>query len=169
MHITIGVTTDPINKLEKKFNLGYGPFYLEGTLRNEQDIEDPVVTITGTYTQGDLPFIPKCNYLYIQEWNRYYFIRDCKCVRDQVWQLTCHVDVLMSFKSDILNLTAVISKQQGSEYSSKNFNDGSYMTLEENFTEVSEFPTGLNNSGEFILMTAGRIQTSSGGGGSSEF
>ncbi len=43
-----------------------------------------------------------CNYLYIKEFNRYYFIEDISIFRTNLWRLRCHVDVLHSYSS-ILN------------------------------------------------------------------
>lgn len=50
------------------------------------------------------------NYLYCAEFKRYYFIKDVRYLIGQIVELSCHVDVLMSFKNDILNSSCIVDK-----------------------------------------------------------
>lgn len=45
--------------------------------------------------------IHKCNYAYIPDFNRYYFIRGIDSVRKDLWRIQFSVDTLMSFKERI--------------------------------------------------------------------
>ena len=52
------------------------------------------------------------NYLYIEEFDRYYFINDIEVYNNQLVILSCHVDVLMSYSANFLPLDALVSRNQ---------------------------------------------------------
>ena len=52
------------------------------------------------------------NYLWIPQFDRYYFIDDIISVTNTLWRIDCSVDVLMSFKKDILNLDVYASRNE---------------------------------------------------------
>lgn len=52
------------------------------------------------------------NYLEISAFNRKYFIDDIVSAGNNRWEVSAHVDVLETYKSQILNNRAVISRQQ---------------------------------------------------------
>lgn len=72
------------------------------------DIERPVLKI-GSVNQSTLNNV---NYAYIPEFNRYYFVDPPTVVNNKVYMLSLRVDVLMSFKSAINNLVAIIARQE---------------------------------------------------------
>lgn len=115
-------------------------------------VETPVLIVT---YDADLQDI---NYLKIPEFNRNYFITDVINLTGGRYEIRAKSDVLESFKSDILNLTAIINKQQNSNINMY-IDDGSYVTENKEFNTVINFPYGFNDTGEYILITAG------GGGG----
>lgn len=101
----------------------------------------------------------KINYIYIKHFNRYYYVNTIKQLLGNTILLDCSVDVLMSNKDAIRNLTCIIDKQESSStaYSDKYLDDGSFITECRTFNSILNFPAGFNNGGEFILITAGRI------------
>ena len=52
------------------------------------------------------------NYLYIPDFNRYYFIVNVASIRNGLWRVDCRVDVLMSFKDTIKLQKALISRNE---------------------------------------------------------
>ena len=78
-------------------------------LKDDTDIMHPVIELDG----ANLP--STANYCYIAAFGRYYYInqQDIKIGRDLV--LTLSVDVLMSWKSSILNST-VIAERTSNKY-----------------------------------------------------
>lgn len=52
------------------------------------------------------------NYVHIPDFNRYYFINDITSVRQNLWRLSLHVDVLMSYAKEIKNTNAFISRNE---------------------------------------------------------
>ena len=124
---------------------------LNGNLRDECSITSPSILVESTS-------LVNYNYCYIPEFKRYYFISDITSVRNNLWRVSLKCDVLESFKSDILNSSCIINKQSGMGKSNSLFDDGSYVNEIDTFTEVKEFSSGFNKSGEFILLTAGAIE-----------
>ena len=78
--------------LDKTGYLGE-PVELDGILRDECDISNPIITM-----QAD----PRgYNYAYIPSFNRYYFIGEPTVIRTGIWRVPFKVDVLTSFSSGI--------------------------------------------------------------------
>ena len=118
---------------------------ISGTLRDITNYITPVILIEFDPTEY--------NYIYIEDFKRYYFINKVETVRTGLWNIYCNVDVLESFKDEILNLKVIIDKQQsiGNQYK----DDGSIVMENRRFNTVYNFPYGFNDAGELILITAG--------------
>lgn len=140
--------TSPINKVDKTLNL-VGT--ITGTLRSESNLVDPVILIE----QDDLPYF---NYMTIEEFHRSYFIREIKSVRNKLWEIHAHSDPLMSFKTDFLQNTAVISRNQ-SNYDLL-LNDGMFKCRQNSRIGYLSFPAGLDNF-YYILVVAGNSTSES--------
>lgn len=101
----------------------------------------------------------KANYAYIPDYKRYYYINDIIPLTGGRIELHLSVDVLYSFKDDILNSAAIIDKQQNVRDSNVYLNDGSYVTQEKEFHSVINYPNGFLDDGEYILITCGGAST----------
>lgn len=145
MEIVLYKNMSEPNRLNKVIQ---DPVHVNGYLRDASAIINPVLRIS--MSADDLI---NYDYLYIPVWNRYYYISDYVSVRAGITDVSCTVDVLMSYRSDINDLTVIVDKQQynGSVY----INDGSWISEEREFYTIKNFPDGFNDSGEYILITAG--------------
>lgn len=76
-----------------------------GTFRENISVIDPEFTV-------ELEDYPNINYIYIYKFNRFYFIDDIVIVRNNLYQISCHCDVLMSFMDDILKQFVYVKRQQ---------------------------------------------------------
>lgn len=56
--------------------------------------------------------IIKCNFVYIEDFNRYYYVTDRISINKGLWRLNMRSDVLMSFKVNILNLNAFVTRNE---------------------------------------------------------
>lgn len=83
-----------------------GELALEGTLRSSTSIINPIFQIAYDNT------IIEYNYCYIQYFNRYYFIDNINSIRNGLWELSLRVDVLMSFKNNILAQTCIVARNE---------------------------------------------------------
>ena len=147
MEITLYTNESEKNKLEKTIT---NSISLEGNLRDESSIINPIILISSN--KEDIPYM--YNYAYIPAFGRYYFITDIESVRTGIWRVSMHVDVLMSYKEQIKNLNVIINNSE--ETGANNYLSGNqWITNVKNTTNIVNFPNGLNDNGEFILITAG--------------
>lgn len=120
----------------------------QGVLRDECSIMSPIIRFE---KNGVLRY----NYAYIPDFQRYYSITDKTSYRDGIWDVSFDVDVLMSFRNDINNLNVIVDKQTSSDIGDERIDDGSLVTENVMFQTVYNFPNGFNDTGEYILITAG--------------
>ncbi len=81
---------------------------LDGFYRGEISVMNPNLTIEINNPYTDYDYAP--NYVYIRDFKRYYYINDITMVRKGLWELSCSVDVLMSFKEYILELNGWLDR-----------------------------------------------------------
>lgn len=125
------------------------------TVKGNVSLEAPIILLE--YDSTNMPVV---NYMKIPDFNRCYFITEVIALTGGRYEVHGKVDVLESFKTAILALTAIVDKQQSAGNKVNLFlDDGSYVVENKEFNHVINFPTGFNETGEYILITAG------GGGG----
>lgn len=95
-----------------------------------------------------------CNYLYISYMTRYYYVSDVTILDGGRMMLTCKVDVLKTYASQIKNLTVIVDKQKSIKDNTY-YNDGSYVIDDRQTNNVINFPNSLLTDGQYILITAG--------------
>lgn len=120
---------------------------LNGTLRDESSVTDPVIKITdiGEYVQS-------VNYVWIEEFKRYYFVRGLDYVNNNMWRLSLHVDVLMTYKDQIRSQKGIIERNE-SQYNLK-LNDGLFVTQQNPRIATFAFPKGFTRW-DYILAVSG--------------
>ena len=129
-----------------------------GNLRDISDVTNPSITFECADDK-----ILKSNYVYIPAFNRYYFINSITSVRSNLWRVNLHCDVLYSFRNDVLQIKAIIDRQEN------NFNryliDNNMPLSSIPYKEAREiltdddgngtpFKTQLQNYGYNIVLTA---------------
>lgn len=100
MQIQLMVTTDVPNALHKTL-IPYKT--LQGSIKENTDIINPVILINNDGA-------PTTNYCFIPNFGRYYFINDITFKNNNLFYLHCSVDVLQSFKNDILNANVIATR-----------------------------------------------------------
>lgn len=143
MNITCGITTDPTNAITKSYTTVAD---LTGTLREASSVLDPVILVAYDAT------IASCNYCYIPDFGRYYFINDKISVKNGLWELHLHVDVLMSYASGIKAAPCIVAK------SASNFNlylaDPNYKAYQNDHVIINNFPSGFTLANTSFVLTA---------------
>lgn len=146
MTITLYQNQSEYNKIGKTLN----PVEtLTGNMRNETSVIRPEILINRISPTG-------FNYAYVSELNRYYFVDDVYVLRTGVIVIKLRVDVLESFKTVILAQHAIVSKTTTPNLY---LPDENLKTMVKTKTDIVNFPSGLLDNGEFILITAGGIPT----------
>lgn len=120
----------------------------QGTLKEGTTILNPDILISIT----DATLLSKCNYAYIKEFGRYYFITDITVERNTQFRFAMHVDVLGTYADYLLQLNAVIARQEN-EYNLY-LNDPCFRVEQRTKHKVINFPNEFSDS-QFILAIAG--------------
>lgn len=116
-----------------------------GTLRADCSIIDPVVRLERAVD------LTECNYAYIPEFGRYYFINNI-ILKNKLYELHMHVDVLSTYKETIRANSAVVSRQ---EYKYNLYlQDGNFKTKAFPHYQIIQFPGGFSGY-NFIFSVAG--------------
>lgn len=147
MTLTFSTNKSPKNKLEKELELVQSCTSCQ--LKAPCDIINPVFTVS-TISAADLY---KCNYVYAPELNgRKYFITDIVSVRNGVWEVHCHIDVLSTYADGVKAQEAVIHRQENSW--NLYLDDGLFKTYQNPRIGVTAFPSGFTTQ-NFVLAVAG--------------
>lgn len=120
---------------------------LTGTLRAECSIIDPVIIV-----EADLSDLTGCNYMTIEDFSRSYFINNIRTIRENLVEISAHVDVLSSFKDEILANEAIILRQEN--LWNLYLNDGTFKVYQNQDVVTAPFPNGFTTQ-QFILAVAG--------------
>lgn len=102
MIITIGRTSDDRRKLNKSFTGSD----ITAQLKQPCDVLNPVFIIS--YSNDYIT----CNYVHVSDFGRYYFINNINLLPGNRAELSCSVDVLMSWQSGIKSVKTLVSRQE---------------------------------------------------------
>ena len=104
MTITTYINNSENNKINK--NIVKIKDYAECSAITPISIIDPVIKL------NDINFNTQCNYIYIADFQRYYFVNNITALNNGLWELNCHIDVLETYANEILSQTATFKRQE---------------------------------------------------------
>lgn len=123
---------------------------LSGNLKNETSVINPTIVI-----EGDIEDVMNSNYMIIPDFGRKYFITNIQSIRKNLWEISCHVDVLSSFADEIRSNSAIIKRQENKW--NLFLNDNSIKCYQNPHIVAREFPMGFYpNELTYVLLVAGR-------------
>ena len=96
----------------------------------------------------------KVNYCYIPELERYYTAQ-ITLTNNGMYILSGQVDVLMSFKDEILAIPAIVDRQEDPANCDTFINNGGYVSRVDNFMQRYTWSKGFAGTPQNILITAG--------------
>lgn len=120
---------------------------LSGVLKGNTSIVDPIIVF-----EGDISNYVNCNYMTISTFGRSYFVNNITSIRNGLFEISAHVDVLSSFKTQIRGNSAIVRRQENSW--NLYLNDGVFKVYQNPMVLTKEFPNGFSNP-EFVLAVAG--------------
>lgn len=138
----------PVEKIGKTIDTGVD---ITGcVLKDSTSILKPVIRVLSNDVD-----IYTYNYMYIAEFERYYFIDDITSYNNNRWEISAHVDVLETYKNSILAQNAVIRRQQG-RYNLY-LDDPDFHTLNYDKIQTLRFPVpnGFTKTLQYIIATNG--------------
>lgn len=129
---------------------------LSGTFRGEVSVTNPSITF---YFNG----VPTFNYVYIQKFSRHYYVTAITNISNNLWRADLKCDVLMSFKSEILNLYCVIARQENAyndnlidgELLQENGETVTYETINNTVLNVHDSDAASFVSRNYVLVAVG--------------
>jgi len=116
------------------------------TVRDAVDILSPILRIQQTVR------LDSYNYLYILEFDRYYWIRDIVIDRTGLSELHCECDVLMSHASEILACNAVFDRTANADIANVETADGLQRLQADQDIDYYEFDNGLTYPERIIMI-----------------
>lgn len=121
---------------------------LTGTLREETDIVDPEINVEFDGALTD------CNYMYIEALSRYYFITKIESVRNKVWRIYAHCDVLKTYANAILDTEAVIARSEN-KYNLY-LNDSMFKVYSNPRLQIANFPNKFTGESYVLVMSGAK-------------
>ena len=117
--------------------------------KEEQSVLDPVILI------GTSENLTQYNYAEIPDFNRKYFITDIKLVRENLYEVSLHVDVLGTYDSQIRGVKADIKRQENKF--NTYLDDPEFHIYNNSFIQVQKF------SGSVLTKDLNRVLVVAGG------
>ena len=118
---------------------------INGTIRTELSEMTPSIML-------DASTLPKYNYCYITSTDKYYYITNVTAMSNKMYKLDLQEDVLMTFKNEILNLNAIVSR---SRYGDPYIDGDNIQATSQSATTVINYQSGFSNTPHNIIITAG--------------
>ena len=103
----------------------------------------------------ELSSIPAtANYMYIEDFARYYYIDEIVVVRTGLYRIRGTVDPLMSFATQIKACSGIVNRAESEAACNTYLDDGAFRTYANPEIRTLEFPSGFN-TWEYLLAIAG--------------
>ena len=103
-----GYLREQTSLINPQILIEFHPEQFDGYVKEDNQVYVMYNGIKITWDSFINKYVLSANYVYIPEFNRYYFINDIISIR----QITLSVDVLMSYKDQILETNAFVARNQ---------------------------------------------------------
>lgn len=126
-------------------------FAIPDNVIEKMDLLNPVLT----FKNSDFPNISTANYCHLgAPFNRYYFMGTATAGEDGLTRIPCHVDVLYTYRQNILNADC-IAERSSSSYS--DYLQDEYIQIEKGYTyNISKFNYAFDpDTGDYVLLVSG--------------
>lgn len=138
------VKDDPNTAYKTKEN----EYVMVGTIQQDVDMLNPLIVL-----DSDVD-LTQYNYVYISCLNRYYFCK-VSLLYGGRYEINCNVDALSTFISDIIYIPCIIDKEE--QHNDLYINDGTFVQGNKNYTTVTNFDGGFNDTAKNILICCGGV------------
>lgn len=156
MEVRFGTFAKEINST-KSIDVSSGT--TQGFTNIECQLKDNVSFLSPVLLIDDVAYNPNWNYAYIYIWHRFYFVHDAVITTGGIWEVQLALDVLASWKSYIVNMSAYVARS--SSHGSLLIEDSTWSHVTDIYTTATTLNLGLDNDGCYILFTASNGMDSS--------
>ena len=144
MNITLMHTSQPNNAMNKNPST---VSTITGALRSDTSVQNPVITVNSSVN-----VLVGANYLFIPSFNRYYYIIDIVAKTNVTSEIHCKVDVLHSFRGEILANAAIVTRQASSSVGNVLLDDSIYTVASPQFVDTYSYGGSFGTG--FVLTVA---------------
>lgn len=144
-------TTSENNRLDKVLEVTASSYNCD--FKGEVSIIDPVLLLA---YNDDATFrkFRDTNYIFMQTpIARYFFVKEVRVIRQGLLEMSCHLDVLSTYRTAIRNNTAIILRQE-TQYNLY-LNDGAFKVYQNPMILTREFPQGFTTQ-SYVMAVAGQ-------------
>lgn len=143
--VTLYNNGSPVEKIGKTLTNGTD---FSCVLKDATSILRPTIEVSSSSNLSGF------NYMYISDFGRYYFIDDIVSTHNNRWEISAHVDVLETYKTEILANSAVVRRQQ-SQYNLY-LDDPDFHAYNYERIQTLKFPANtFNKALNYILVVNG--------------
>ena len=142
--VALQSNASPKNQIDKSVTCVLS---VSGTLKEGTSVIDPVILV-----QAPLSTLVTANYMAISAFGRSYFITDIRSIRNDLVEISGHVDVLSTYAAGIRGNNAIIYRQENDW--NLYLDDGSFQIYQNPSVLTRPFPSGFSTL-EFVLAVAG--------------
>ena len=132
MSVKLCHNSSPVEKIGKNLDSGSS---FDCVLKADTSVLKPTIILS-----SDAASIKTYNYMYIDDFKRYYFIDDIVSKNNNLWEISGHVDVLETYKAGIKSNKAVIRRQQN--IYNLYLNDPDFITYNNEKIQTLKFKNG---------------------------
>lgn len=147
-NVKLGINTSPVEKIGK--NVEYSIDLVGCVLKEATSVLRPTIMVRSNNDN-----IMRMNYMDIPFLSRKYFIDDIISVKNGLWEISGHVDPLDTYKDAILANSVILEGTEKTQVNKYLQDQDVFITNCKRLTNIINFPQGLLDTGEFILITAG--------------
>lgn len=129
---------------------------VEGELRDQCSVLEPKILMR----INDVGDLKNVNYMHIGEFGRYYYITDIISVRNTLIEVSGHVDVLSTYRTQILGNDAIIARSGIKGNYNTYLQDSELATYQDSYVCNYRFPQNFKHDNDnLILAVAGAAQS----------
>lgn len=129
---------------------------VEGELRDQCSVLSPKILMR----INDVSDLKNVNYMHIGEFGRYYYITDIISVRNTLIEVSGHVDVLSTYRTQILGNDAIIARSGLKGNYNTYLQDSELATYQDSYVCNYRFPHNFKHDNDnLILAVAGAAQS----------
>lgn len=147
-NIILYSNASPVNAVDKDIAV---VSTVTGVLRTGASVTDPSITLDINVPAN---VVSRANYAYISEFSRYYYITGIVSGANGLWDINMHVDVLMTYKDQIREQSAIVARQR--QIYNMYLDDGWFMAYQNPMIQTKYFsePSPFEHE-EYVLVIAG--------------
>ena len=138
-----GYLREQTSLINPQILIEFHPEQFDGYVKEDNQVYVMYNGVKITWDSFINKYVLSANYVHIPEFNRYYFINDIVSIRQNLWQISLSVDVLMSYKNQILETTAFVARNQN-EFN-KDIIDNECVLTDKEEVEITEVVVELFN------------------------